>query len=420
MDTSILRRCSEIPTTPEALKKENHLPPLKSPRPFSTFLNRQHSTSSLTLLDLQLAAADQSGSSHAWSSRRSKDRPASPRCIQKELEAILSSAYPPVKPTKGTRSTKKSDPLSSLSDHTPSSSRVKKTHKIRNREADGGMSQDSGHSVTSRRRSANINNDTMSLSSSSDRASAPRRAKKVESVRDLSPVPRSRGMWDSFSRLSAHIRPGPTTAPSADRKADAMSASDHGPSATRRKSGRGATSFPPSHLITATPKRRVRFEMNEIDYFEYEGATEEEKEDFVTSKVDSKRGRQEAVAECKLYSERNQDWVRGIEFVHASPLKSSFSHASADLTKDDALRAISESEARGLEFKCSQLLSRHQKWAVSSVLARQVQLKLEDSSIDHRWEQLRARIASVSKCSADFARLLAEVDATIAAAIHNE
>jgi hypothetical protein len=419
MDTSILRRCSEIPTTPEALKREHQLPPLKAPRPFSTFLNKQHSTSSLTLFDLQLAA-DQSGGSHAWSTRRSKDRPASPRSVQKELEALLSSAAcPPAKPTKGKRSTKKSDALSSLSDHTPSSSRVKKTQKIKTRDTDGVIAQDSGHTVTSRRRSAKIN-DTMSLPSSSDRTSTSRSSKKVESVRDLSPVPRSRGMWDSFSRLSAHIRPGPTTAPLADLKADAMSTSDHGPSATRRKSGRKAAPSPPSHFITATPKRRVRFEMNEIDYFEYDGATEEEKEDFVTSKVDSKRGRQEAVAECKLYSERNQDWVRGIEFMHASPLKSSLNHASADLTKDDALRAISESEARGLEFKCSQLLSRHQKWAVSSVLARQVQLKLEDSSIDYRWEQLRARIASVSKCSADFARLLAEVDAKIAAAIHNE
>jgi hypothetical protein len=423
MDSSILRRCSEIPTSPEALRRDHHLPPLKAPRPFSTFLNKQHSTSSLTLFDLQLATAEQSAG-HAWSSRRAnpKDRPTSPRTVQKELEILLSSTGAPAKPTKGKRSTKKPDPLSSLSDHTRSTSRGgKKSYTIKSREADDDLSQASCRSHSSHRKSSKSSDTTASLSSSSDRPSKARSLKKVDSIRDLNPAPRSRGMWDSFSRLSVHIRPSPSSAASADHKTDAMSTSDHGPAATRRKSGRVNSSYPPSHFITATPKRRVRFEMNEIDYFEYDGATEEEKEDFVTSKVDSKRGRQEAVAECKLYSETNQDWVRGIEFLHASPLKSSLSHASSTLTKDEALRAISESEARGLEFKCSQLLSRHQKWAVSSVLARQVQLKLEHpSTVDHRWEQLRARISSVSQCSADFARLLAEVDAKIAHAIYHE
>jgi hypothetical protein len=416
MDSSILRRCSEIPTSPEALRRDHHLPPLKAPRPFSTFLKKQHSTSSLTLFDLQDVSTAEHVAGHAWSSRRAnpKDRPTSPRTVQKELEILLSSAWSPAKPTKGKMPTKnKPDPLPSLSDHTRSTSRGgKKSYTIKNRGEDDDLSQVSGRSHSSHRKSSRRSDTTASLSSMK---------KRIDSDRDLSPVPRARGVWDSFSRLSAHIRTSPTKSPSAGHKAGATSTSDHGPSATRSKSGRGNSSYPPSHFITATPKRRVRFEMNEIDYFEYDGATEEEKEDFVTSKVDSKRGRQEAVAECKMYSEQNQDWVRGIEFLHGSPLKSSLSHASSTQTKDEALRAISESEARGFEFKCSQLLSRHQKWAVASVLARQVQLKLERSSdVDHRWEQLRARISSVSQCSADFARLLAEVDAKIAHAIHHE
>jgi hypothetical protein len=243
----------------------------------------------------------------------------------------------------------------------------------------------------------------------------------IEASCDVTP-PRAPKMVDSLSRFSEHIRSLPSRSNNL-KKTDLTSFSDHVP-AWRRKSVRTVPSLS-AHVVAATSQssrtRRVRFEVDEIDYFEYEGPTAEEKAQYVTSKADSKSRKQQVIVEGKALAERDPAWVKAIETLFESPLKRRSPHNDpSEMGKDQAIRVIMESGYRGLENKCTPMIQRHCRWAISTVLSRQGQLKLEHATAEERAEELRVRFNSVSKCSADFARLLGQADAEFARAIHDE
>jgi hypothetical protein len=236
--------------------------------------------------------------------------------------------------------------------------------------------------------------------------------------------PRQIKSVDSLSRVSEQGRSIPSkssglkkTPPSWERS----SVSDHGP-ARGCKSVNAIPSLAPHVAASASQSnstRRVRFNVDEIDYFEYEGATAEERAIYVTSKADSKRGKKQAIAEGKALAERDPAWVKAVETLFESPLKRRSSHSDpSELTKDQAIRLLIESDSRGLENKSTPLMQRHCRWAIATVLSRQGQL--DPSTPEERAEELRTRLKIVSRCSADFARVLGRVDAEAARAIRAE
>jgi hypothetical protein len=78
--------------------------------------------------------------------------------------------------------------------------------------------------------------------------------------------------------------------------------------------------------------------------------------------------------------------------------------------QEEVVRMLTESDARGLELSCSDLLQKHQEWAVQSVLGRYKQLSLRkslrgdvDDDDDNTDELLRTRAERVGRFTRELA-----------------
>jgi len=172
--------------------------------------------------------------------------------------------------------------------------------------------------------------------------------------------------------------------------------------------------------VDDTPKgigKVLPTEVREVDPLE----DDEHKAEIYSTKVDARQKKKEAREYAQGYVKVNKMSLYSIELLFDSPLKRrARPGAPADLSREEAIKILTESEARGMEIRMSALMWKHQKYAQSSTLQKYKSLTSNARSEDETWNLLRIRCIQLNSCAADMARNLAIGDELEARKIYAE
>lgn len=134
----------------------------------------------------------------------------------------------------------------------------------------------------------------------------------------------------------------------------------------------------------------------------------EQKAEMYSTRIDSKLKKKEAREYAHDYVRANRMNLHSIELLFDSPLKRRVRPGAPDnLTDVEAIKILTESEARGLEIRMSALMWKHQKYAQTSTLQRYKSLVGEGLTEDDTSYFLRSRCLQLNSCAAEMARSLA-------------